>query len=186
MKRTTPVSDEDLMERLSGGQLSCAAQLFDRYQVPLYNFFLRLTHNRPLSEDLVQSVFERLIRYRSSYQPGLMFRSWIYQIARNVRTDQVGRQNRMRVDEFVKPEELGLAEVPFLKRLEQREEASRLHRAMRFLTDEQRELLILTRFQEMKYAEVADLMGTTEGAVKVRVHRAIKDLRDHYLKLEKL
>ena len=174
------------MERLSDGQLSCAAQLFDRYQGPLFNFFFQLNHDRSLSEDLVQNVFERLIRYRSSYRAGLSFRTWIYQIARNLRADNYGQRQRLRVDTFIELEELEVGEASAAVSLEKSEEVARVYRAMRFLNGEQRELLVLTRFQELKYAEVASLLGISEGAVKVRVHRAIKDLRDHYLKLEKL
>ena len=61
-----------------------------------------------------------------------------------------------------------------------------LHRSLARLGDEQRELLILTRFQQMKYEEVAQIMNTTVANIKVKVHRAIAKLREHYFELEKI
>lgn len=184
MERASSVSDEALMKGLSEGQMSCAAQLFERYHLRIFNFFLRLTGNRTLSEDLTQTVFERLIRYRESYVGGRSFRSWIYQIARNVRIDEaVKRKQHMVV--LKSPELKPESSAPASRQLEVREEEQRLHRAMGHLSDEQREVLVLTRFQQLKYKEVAQLLQTTEGAVKVRVHRAIKELRDIYIKMEK-
>jgi len=61
--------------------------LFHRYQTPLFNFYSKLTGDRALSEDLVQEVFLRILKYRQSYCPGTPFRAWVYQIARNARID---------------------------------------------------------------------------------------------------
>jgi RNA polymerase sigma-70 factor (ECF subfamily) len=55
---------------------------------------------------------------------------------------------------------------------------------MEQLSDENRELLILCRYQELKYDEIAQILNTTEGAIKVRVHRALNQLKNAYLKLE--
>lgn len=183
MEQLSKASDEALMYRLSRGEMPCAAHLFERYHVRLYNFFLRLTADRSLSEDLTQTVFERLIRYRESYVEGSPFRSWIYQIARNARIDYF-RKKRPVASDFSEADDPADPALSAGRQLEDREEQQRLHRALRKLPDEQREVLVLARFQQLKYREVAELMGTTEGAVKVRVHRAIKDLRDIYLKLE--
>jgi RNA polymerase sigma-70 factor (ECF subfamily) len=61
-----------------------------------------------------------------------------------------------------------------------------LQRSMAMLSEEQRELLVLTRFQQMKYEEVAQIMDTTVANIKVKVHRAIAKLREHYFELEKI
>jgi RNA polymerase sigma factor (sigma-70 family) len=60
-----------------------------------------------------------------------------------------------------------------------------LHRSLSLLSEDQRELLVLTRFQQMKYEEVALIMDTSVANIKVKVHRAIAKLRDHYFELEK-
>ena len=66
------------------------------------------------------------------------------------------------------------------------EQEKLLQRSMQMLNEEQRELLVLTRFQHMKYEEVAVIMNTTVANVKVKVHRAIGKLREHYFQLEKI
>lgn len=173
------------MWQLSQDKLSFAGHLFERYHVRLYNFFLRWNRDRALSEDLTQSVFERLIRYRKSYKKGMSVKSWIFQIARNVRADQA-KSSKLLISDFVTPESLQPEEAPFTKSMEKAEEVDALRLAMKQLTPEQQELLELTRFQQMKYKEVGLLLGYTEGAIKVKVHRAIQALKVHYLKASKL
>src|SRR5438874_1284391 len=83
----TLAPDEDLMLQVRDGAGEMLGVLFDRYQTPLFNFYSKLTGDRTLSEDLVQEVFLRILKYRQSYRPGTPFRAWIYQIARNARVD---------------------------------------------------------------------------------------------------
>jgi len=85
-------TDEQLMEQVSQENLNALSVLFDRYQVPLYNFFYRQNYDGAFSEDLVQTVFERILKYRQSYVSGMTFRSWMYQIARNAKTDHYKKQ----------------------------------------------------------------------------------------------
>lgn len=178
MHRTTNATDEELMQRVKNGQLGQAGQLFDRYQQPLFGYFVRLTYDRVQSEDLVQNTFERLLKYRKSYQVTMPFRAWVFQIARNVRTDFFKQQQRNRTEEMT--DWAGLLSDGSAEDLVQRETQEQLHRALHQLLPEQRELLILTRFEKMKYAEVAKVFGTSAGAVKGRVFRAIQQLRKHY------
>jgi RNA polymerase sigma-70 factor (ECF subfamily) len=69
---------------------------------------------------------------------------------------------------------------------EQDEREKLLHKSLAMLNDEQRELLVLTRFQQMKYEEVATIMDTSVANIKVKVHRAIQKLRAHYFQLERI
>src|SRR5579863_9148355 len=89
---TTALPDEELMAMVRDGSGEALGVLFERYQSPLFNFYSRLTADRPASEDLVQEVFVRILRYRRSYRVGTPFRAWMYQIARNARRDHVGKQ----------------------------------------------------------------------------------------------
>src|SRR5947209_7889692 len=90
MKSSLP--DEELMFLVRNGVVEMLGVLFDRYQSPLFNFYCKLTGDRSVSEDLVQDVFYRILKYRKSYQSGMSFKSWMYQIARNARLDQAKRQ----------------------------------------------------------------------------------------------
>jgi RNA polymerase sigma-70 factor (ECF subfamily) len=68
--------------------------------------------------------------------------------------------------------------------LEQAQDVAMLHQALARLSPENREVLVLSRFQEMKYGEIARVLDTTEGAVKVRAHRALNELKTIYLRIE--
>jgi len=166
------------MLQVRDGEVQMLGVLFDRYQAPLFNFYSKMTQDRTVSEDLVQEVFLRILRYRQTYRPGTTFRTWMYQIARNTRIDQVRK---------VRPES-PLATEPMAPRAsdsaQQHQEAQLLQRALMQLPEDKREILVLSRFQELKYDEIARLLGCETGAVKVRVHRALQQLREVYLGLE--
>jgi len=172
--------DEDLMLEVRNGTGETLGVLFDRYHRPLYNFYSKLTGDRTLSEDLVQEVFLRILRYRQSYQPGTPFRAWIYQIARNARVDHYRKTPRHITFE---PE----MTPPVMPKdsAQQSEEAALLHRALMQMREEKREILILSRFQELKYEEIARLLGCELGTVKTRIHRAIQELRQNFKQLER-
>src|SRR6266480_5942415 len=95
----TLAPDEDLMLQVRDGAGEMLGVLFDRYQTPLFNFYSKLTGDRTLSEDLVQEVFLRILKYRQSYRPGTPFRAWVYQIARNARIDHFRKFPRERAFE---------------------------------------------------------------------------------------
>lgn len=176
-------TDEQVMEAVKGGDLQQASILFDRYHARIFNFLARLTMDRPVAEDLTQNVFLRLIRYRSSYRPGSKFMPWIYQMARNVFSDHY-HAAKSKVNANVDVEKLSEAMADSNESWEQEEREKLLQLSLAKLEEEQRELLVLTRFQHMKYEEVALIMSTTVANIKVKVHRAIGKLREHYFELE--
>lgn len=173
------VSDEELMAQVRNGVSERLGVLFDRYQTPLFNFYYRLTGSRPLSEDLVQEVFLRILKYRHSYNPGNPFRPWIYRIARNARTDHARKQQ----PETEWTPEMSPPVVP-IDSAQKQQEAALLHRALLQLPEEKREVLILSRLQELKHEEIAGLLGCEVGTVKVRVHRALQELKHTYQQLQ--
>lgn len=179
------MTDELLMEAVKNGDLQQASALFERYNKRIFNFLARLTMDRALAEDLTQNVFLRIIKYRNSYREGARFQSWIYQVARNVFSDHY-QTHKNKSSDFVDVEKVSdaLYDTEDSDTPDERERL--LQRSMAKLSDEQRELLILTRYQHMKYEEVATIMDTTVANIKVKVHRAILKLREHYFELEKI
>lgn len=163
---------------VKGGHLSELTELFERYHVPLYNFFLKLTFDKALSEDLTQNLFYRVIRYRESFQPANgTFRSWIYRMARNAHFDHIrqeqripGRGGNLPEEELADPEHTGYREEHFEK----------LDQALAQLQPEQREVLVLSRFQGLKYDEISRIKGISVAAIKVQVFRALQHLRNFY------
>jgi RNA polymerase sigma-70 factor (ECF subfamily) len=176
------MTDELLMEAVKNGDLQQASLLFDRYHKRLFNFLAKMTMERTIAEDLTQNVFLRMLKYRNSYREGAKFQSWIYQMARNVFVDHY--QESKNKNGFVKMETLPDRMEEDYQDVEQQEKV--LHQSMQRLPDEQRELLVLTRFQHMKYEEVAEIMNTSVANIKVKVHRAINKLREHYFELENI
>lgn len=179
------MTDEMIMEAVKNGDLQQATLLFERYNRRMYNFLARMTMDRALAEDLTQNVFLRMLKYRSSYREGLKFQSWIYQVARNVFADHYhAHKNKLKSFVDVEKVEDSMADNDDSTDIDEKEKL--LHRSMARLTEEQRELLVLTRFQHMKYEDVALIMDTTVANIKVKVHRAILKLREHYFELEKI
>lgn len=179
------MTDEMIMEAVKNGDLQQASVLFERYHKRIYNFLARMTMSKVLAEDLTQNVFLRMIKYRNSYRTGNKFHSWIYQIARNVFSDHY-QMHKNRFTGFVDVEKVGDSIADQSESIEQDERERILHRSLALLNEEQRELLVLTRFQHLKYEEVAVIMDTTVANIKVKVHRAIQKLREHYFQLEQV
>ncbi len=171
--------DEELMLQVRNGAGEGLGELFDRYHTPLYNFYAKMTGDRGLSEDLVQEVFLRILKYRRSYTPGNSFRTWVYQIARNARVDHF-RKHRPQVEWTP---EMSPAVAPH-DSAQQSQEAALLHRALMQMPEEKREVLVLSRLQELKYEEIARLLGCEVGTVKVRVHRALQELKEVFHQLQ--
>jgi RNA polymerase sigma-70 factor (ECF subfamily) len=163
------------------GHLSELGALFDRYQVPLYNFFLRLTMDKTASEDLTQNLFYRVIRYRQSYQPSQgTFRSWVYRMARNVHFDFC-KQAQKAPGRLTDPEDAEDRLADGLTGYSE-DEYQRLDAAMAKLSVEQREILVLSRYQGLKYEEISRIKDISVAAIKVQVYRAVKQLRTLYFK----
>jgi RNA polymerase sigma-70 factor (ECF subfamily) len=181
--------DETLMAQVRGGDLRKLALLFERHHRALYNFFVHMTGSRDLSEDLVQEVFFRILRYRHTYDESRPFPAWLYQIARNVKLEGTKKRNReLRV---VKParedgeieREPAAPEPGAEESLRKQQEIGLLRRALERLPDEKREVLVLSRFQNMAYDHIAQVLGCEVGAVKVRVYRAVRELGQIYMDL---
>jgi len=183
-RRVDSLTDNQVMWQVRDGEVEKLGVLFERHHQTLFNFFVRLTGSREFSEDLVQEVFLRMLKYRHTFQPENQFRSWMFQIARNARFDALRkRQREARLNGPETAEELISPEpTPDLSTGRQ-QEIGLLERALARLPAEKREVLLLSRVQNLKYDEVAEILGCDTGAVKVRVHRALKELRDIFHQL---
>ena len=176
------IDDHQLMIQVREGEVSKLGMLFERHHTRLFNFFLKLTGNRQASEDLVQDVFLRMLRYRHTYQSDSDFLTWAYQIARNARFDYYQkRRNEATWD--VDTDERKSTDLTPVERLERKQEIGNLRSALLRLPDDKRELLVLTRFQNLKYEQIASILCCDVGTVKVRVYRAIRELGRHYHEL---
>ncbi len=165
------------MDEVSRGRTAALAELFERHHRPMYRFFLRMSGEPQLSEDLAQEVFFRVLKYKDTFHPGRPFLAWLYQIARNLLTDNA----RKRKFEVL-PGELEVVSdrEGTDDELARRQEIALVRRALARLPVEKREVLVLSRFQNLKYEEIAALLGCEVNTVKVRVYRAVRALAQIY------
>ncbi|MBC6991951.1 RNA polymerase sigma factor [Hymenobacter sp. BT491] len=173
------------MLQVKAGQVDKMGLLFERYHRPLYGFFYRLQGHPATCEDLVQNVFLRLLKYRHTFTGEGEFRTWMYHVARNVLAD-AAKKNKASAHHYDVAdwsEKIG-GGVAADEDLQKAQEVAQLHRALNKLSAESREVLVLSRFQELKYEQIAQVLQTTEGAIKVRVHRALSQLKEIFLKME--
>ena len=171
------MTDETAMNAVKQGELDQAAVLYERYKRPIFNFFLYLRHDRELSQDFTQQVFYRLLKYRNTFQEDGSFKTWIYRIARNIHHDHYQR-NMLVMNEFL--DDFDVADEVSDN---QDDELVLVTKALKKLPDEYREVLVMSRYENMKYDQIADVLDISVALVKVRVHRAIKALREVYFQL---
>jgi RNA polymerase sigma-70 factor (ECF subfamily) len=176
------VNDEALMRSVREGDLGKLGALFDRYHGALFDFLNRMTGRRDVAEDLVQEVFLRILKYRATYRDEARFETWVFRIARNARADYFMKRDTV---EPLSDEALQSAdEAPGPEgALEQEREAVRLRCALMSLREDRRELIVLARYQGMKHEAIAELLGVDTGTVKVRIHRALNELREIFMQM---
>ncbi|MEM8927695.1 MAG: RNA polymerase sigma factor [Bacteroidota bacterium] len=165
-------TDEEIMAQVAKGNLDVLKILFDKHHFHVFNFLYKMSGDKMLSEDLTQDVFYKVIKYRTSYNNG-SFISWLFTIARNSLKSHFTRNKEVHSD---------LETVKYrLGEEGNKEDHSHLHKALQQLEATDRELVVLHRFQGVKYQELAEIMESTPGAVKTKMSRALKKLKNIYL-----
>lgn len=171
---TSILTDNQLMAAVREGNTDCLGQLFERHHRKLYNYFLKHIADRPASEDMVQDVFLRILQYRRTYNDG-EFGIWLYTIARNVRHDHYRRRGRRLLpfddkdtveDPSPRPDSLS----------DTADDIAVLDRALKSLSDTDRDIIVMSRYHDMKYRDIGLVLGIAEAAVKMRAFRALKKL----------
>lgn len=176
----TERSDRELMREIAAGDERALDVLFRRHHGLAYAFSVRFTGDPALSEDITQEAFLRIFRGAATFDGQGRFTTWMYRIVRNTCIDHWrGDERRRRAVEGWREREIppdsessGVgATRPDPGML------ARLEEAMSRLDRRQREVLVLSRYHDLSYAEIADVTGATPGAVKARAHRAMAALR---------
>lgn len=169
------------MRAVRDGDLGKLGILFERHHGPLFDFLSRMTGDRTAAEDLTQDVFVRMLKYRSTFRNDGRFETWMFHIARNARADYFRRRAAVELhDERID----AATDAPGPGQLVERDEQTTLlRRALLQLREDNRELIILARYRGMKHEAIAELLGVEAGTVRVRIHRALKELRAIALRL---
>jgi len=170
------------MLQVRDGEVEGLGILFERHHGKLFNFLVRLTDRWDVGEDLVQEVFFRILKYRHTFRGDAPFAAWMYQMARNAAADYFRKwKEDPTTHETLEQHETH--DPSASEMMEHIEKNSLLHLALSKLSLEKKEVLVLSRFQGMKYDEIAAVLNCPVGTVKARVHFALKDLRTIYLNL---
>ncbi len=179
-------SDVQLMLDVKAGDEASFDFLLQKYRRPLVNFLYRMVREQATAEDLAQEVFLRVYRARKQYTPSAKFTTWLFRIATNLALNSV-RDNRYRKLEtsLDAPVEDGAAPVMELRspdmrideHLMERARAEIIRRAIWSLPEKQRAAVLLHKYEEMDYGEIAKIMECSESALKSLLFRAYETLR---------
>jgi len=174
------------MLAVRGGNLDALGELFERHHGPLFGYLTKLTGNRAAAEDIVQNVFQRMLKYRHTYRDQGSFTAWMYHLGRRCSSDYFRKASN--APQAVDPTDLEAHADDSLgvdERATTSDDHALLRRALERLDLEDREVLLLSRLQELSFAEVANILECSVGAARVRAHRALRALRDQYFQLQK-
>lgn len=181
-----PLSDHDLMLAVRDGDLDSMGELFERHHGPLFGYLSKLTGNRTAAEDIAQVVFQRMIKYRHTYRDEGKFTAWMYHLARRCASDHFRKASSAPL--AVDPsdlEEHADQSIGADQSAQTRDDHELLRTALGRLDRDDREVLLLSRLQELSFAEVASVLECSVGAARVRAHRALRALRDSYFQIQK-
>jgi RNA polymerase sigma factor (sigma-70 family) len=179
------LADNYLMAKVRDGDPEKLGLLYERYKRPLLGFFVGMVRDKELGEDLVQNTFMRILKYKHLFRGDGDFRTWMFHIARNVKNDHF-RKNKIVHEKVEKWEDRIKDEGNLMQEWQSDDEQRMLAIAMDKLPEDKREILLLSKYQEKKYKEIGEILGCTEGTVKVKVFRAIQDLKAIYHQVEKM
>jgi len=172
------LSDQELMRLVQAGDLTPASEIYDRYSSRIYNFAYRFLKNSEGAEDAVQEVFVKMIKHASQFHGDAKLSTWLFSITANWCRDYLRKaDNRPKDSDDVLLTLPASREESPDRVLERRETELRIQKALLTLTPEQREAILLSRYQGLSYAEIAQISGCSEGAVKTRVFRAMETLK---------
>lgn len=162
---------QDLMERVQAGDRDAMASLYEEVAHGVLNYVYGISRDRALAEDALQETFVRLLRVAHTYLQGSPVRPWLYAIARHVALDTL-RKRRREVQGTGPLIDAAPAE-PAIDGGSQADLETLIARMPPAL----REAFVLTKVSGLSAREAAAALGTTEGAIKVRVHRAVRAAR---------
>ncbi len=184
---STALSDAEVMLRAKAGDESAFEFLVQKYRKPMVNFMYRMTHNSAVAEDLAQEVFLRVYRSRESYEASAKFTTWLYRIATNLAVNHARDtrherpENQQSLDEpdqdtgmtMDVPDGSLSAEENILKR----ERLAAIRRRVYSLPERQKIAVIMHKYQQMDYRQIADVLKLSESATKSLLFRAYETLR---------
>src|SRR5207253_2467768 len=172
------LSDQELMRIVQAGDFSPATEIYERYSSRIYNFAYRFLRNAEAAEDATQEVFVKMLKHANQFHGDAKLSTWLFSITANWCRDYLRKaDNKAKEAEDVLISLPAPADQAPDRNLERRQDEQMIQKALSALTPEQREAILLSRYQGLSYAEIAQISGCSEGAVKTRVFRAMETLK---------
>ena len=182
------VSDVDVMLRVKTGDESAFVYLVQKYRRPMVGFMYRMCHNPSTAEELAQEVFLRVYRSRASYEPSAKFSTWLYRIATNLAVNHARDTRHERPENTVRLDEpdqetgttpdLADDSLTAEEQILQRERLAAIRSKVNALPERQRMAVIMHKYQQMDYRQIADVLKLSESATKSLLFRAYETLRE--------
>ena len=181
------LSDAEVMLRVAGGDDSAFNYLVEKYRRPMISFMYRMTHNQAVAEELAQEVFLRVYRSRSTYEPSAKFTTWLYRIATNLAVNHARDTRHERPENTVRLDEpdqdtgttpdLADESLTVEEQMLKRERLAAIRSKVNALPERQRVAVIMHKYQQMDYREIAGVLKLSESATKSLLFRAYETLR---------
>ncbi len=176
------------MLRVKAGDDSAFDYLVQKYRRPIINFMYRMAHNTAAAEDLAQEVFLRVYRSRANYEPSAKFTTWLYRIATNLGVNYARDTRHERPENVTNLDEpdtetgqtLDLADkTPTVEEeILRRERLAAIRRKVEALPERQRMAVLMHKYQQMDYRQIAEVLKLSESATKSLLFRAYETLRE--------
>ena len=181
-------SDADVMLRVKAGDQSAFEYLVQKYRRPMVSFMYRMARNSAIAEDLAQEVFLRVYRSRETYEPSAKFSTWLYRIATNLAVNHARDTRHERPEIQVsldEPDEesgatleLPDASLNVEQQMVRRERLLAIRKKIEALPEQQRLAVLMHKYQQMDYKQIADVLKKSESATKSLLFRAYETLRE--------
>ena len=176
--------DAELMLRVRQGDQASFGLLLEKHRGPVVHFLYRMVQNQPVAEELAQEVFLRVYRSRDNYEPTAKFTTWLFRIATHLGLNWIrdGRNEKFhnRLDEETSdgaskqvPDRSRTVEQDLVYQAKLRE----VRQAIESLPSKQRAAVMLHKYEELEYAQIANVLRCSESAVKSLLFRAYESLR---------
>lgn len=183
--------DAELMLRVKEGDGPSFGVLLEKHRASVIYFVYRLVQEQAVAEELAQEVFLRVYRSRSSYQPTAKFKTWLFRIATHLALnwirDEKHQRGQERLDDMV-------GDLPGLQISDQRPSVEQellgevtreeIRRAVAALPEKQRAAVLMHKYEEMEYSQIAKVLGCSDSAVKSLLFRAYEALRARLAHME--
>ncbi|HUI58564.1 MAG TPA: RNA polymerase sigma factor [Bryobacteraceae bacterium] len=176
--------DAELMLRVKEGDGASFGLLLEKHRSPVVHFLYRMVQNHAVAEELAQEVFLRVYRSRESYEPTAKFTTWLFRIATHLALNSLrdGKNERLqeRLDDAssdMPVRQVSDTRPSVEQRLVHQARLDEVRRAVAMLPEKQRAAVLMHKYEEMEYSQIAKVLNCSESAVKSLLFRAYETLR---------